>query len=408
MHPIQVMRYVPTSQHHAKMFPSPPPPNQQSAVTCISRSPGTNLGVTGSAPLPLPISADQVLVRTVAVAINPCDWKMPDNFPCIGSIGGSDFAGTIVVLGTGVQASHPELNVGDRVCGAVHGFDPANLAGGCFSEYVAATADILLKIPNDVSWEEAAAIGGTSIATLGIVFFEHLKLGFPPPAAHHKPWSIPCSRLWRWDRHRDYGDSIIKSGLPHVLTILILRRTNSLGLRPLAVCSSQSARLAVSYGAEKTFDYNDSSCSADIKHYTRGRLAHVVDIIANSDSLKLCYDAMGRLGGTYVGLELLPDEKPKRQLIKPSWVMGQTVFGKELLLGEPYGRPAMAGHRELGKKWFAEVQGLWHRKVIRSHPVRVGPDVGLHAIIGGVELLRSGAIAREKLVYYLQSSEFRI
>ncbi|KAI0486475.1 alcohol dehydrogenase-like protein [Xylaria cf. heliscus] len=372
------------------MFPRLPR-NQQSAVICQSKSPGTNLRVTDSAPLPLPISADQILVRTVAVAINPCDWKMPDNFPSIGSIGGSDFAGTIVALGSDVQASHPALHVGDRVCGAVHGFNPANPTGGCFSEYVAATADILLKIPNDVSWEEAAAIGGTGIATLGIVFFEHLKLDIHPlkPTVSRDPFPVLV-----------YGGGTATG----TMAIQLLK---ALGLRPLAVCSSQSAGLALSYGAEKTFDYNDPSCSADIKHYTRGRLGHVVDIIANSDSLKLCYDAMGRLGGTYVGLELLPDEKPKRQLIKPSWVMGQTVFGKALLLDGGYERPAMAEHRELGKRWFGEVQDLWDRKVIRPHPVRVGPDVGLHAVIEGVGLLRSGAIAREKLVYFLQSSEVR-
>ncbi|KAI0539811.1 alcohol dehydrogenase-like protein [Xylaria digitata] len=372
------------------MFPSPLP-SQQSAVICTSETLGTNIEVMDSAPLPLPINADQILVRTTAVAINPCDWKMPDNFPSVGSIGGSDFAGTIVALGSDIQASHPALNIGDRVCGAVHGFNPANPTGGCFSEYVAATADILLKIPNDVSWEEAVAIGGTSIATLGIVFFEHLKLDLDPlkPTARRDPFPVLV-----------YGGGTATG----TMAIQLLK---ALGLRPLAVCSSQSAELALSYGAEKTFDYNDLSCSADIKHYTRGRLSHVIDIIANSNSLKLCYDAMGRLGGTYVGLELLPDEKPKRQLIKPSWVMGQTVFGKELQLGGGYGRPAMAGHRALGKKWFIEVQDLWYRKVIRPHPVRVGQDAGLHAVIEGVKLLRSGAVAREKLVYFLQSSELR-
>ncbi|KAI1810346.1 hypothetical protein GGS20DRAFT_589638 [Poronia punctata] len=40
---------------------------------------------------------------------------------------------------------------------------------------------------------------------------------------------------------------------------------------------------------------------------------------------RLCYGAMGRLGGVYVGLELLPDAKPARQLVTSSWVMGQEV-----------------------------------------------------------------------------------
>ena len=120
---------------------------------------------------------------------------MPDMFgpDVVGSIGGSDFAGIIVALG-GAAGSEDRpggrFSVGDRVSGAVHGFKPAPSAtagenvydrgGGCFAEYVVATADILLKIPESVPWEDAAAIGGTGIATLGLAFNAYLHLGFTP------------------------------------------------------------------------------------------------------------------------------------------------------------------------------------------------------------------------------------
>ncbi|KAK8004845.1 hypothetical protein PG990_010882 [Apiospora arundinis] len=157
-----------------------PFPVIQSAVVCASSIKSTDaaasLVISDSCPLPLPLAPDQVLVRTVAVAINPCDWKMPDNFPSKSAVGGSDFAGIVVALGSGVReeaalpGSGRHLRIGDRVCDAVHGFNPANHSGGCFAEYVAATADILLGIPDGITWEEAAAVGGTGIATLGVVF----------------------------------------------------------------------------------------------------------------------------------------------------------------------------------------------------------------------------------------------
>ncbi|EOD43352.1 putative zinc-binding dehydrogenase family protein [Neofusicoccum parvum UCRNP2] len=164
-------------------------PSQQSAIVAVSRIPGRNLAVSHAAPLPA-LEPDQVLVKTAAVALNPCDWKMPDNFPSVGAVDGSDFAGTVVALGSAVD--RPDLSVGDRVCGAVHGSNPADHRSGSFAEYVAATADILMKIPDGVPWEEGAAIGGTGIATLGLVFYEHMKIEFSPknPAPAEKSFPV--------------------------------------------------------------------------------------------------------------------------------------------------------------------------------------------------------------------------
>lgn len=158
---------------------------------CVSHTPGTNLAITHDAPLPLPLAPDQVLVRTEAVAVNPCDWKMPDNFPSPGAVDGSDFAGTIVLMGSDVSATHPGLTIGDRVCGAVHGSNPADHASGSFAAYVAATADIMMKVPEGVGWEDAAGVGGTGIATLGIVFCEHLGLVFSPKKPADENESFP-------------------------------------------------------------------------------------------------------------------------------------------------------------------------------------------------------------------------
>ncbi|KAI1464437.1 putative zinc-binding dehydrogenase family oxidoreductase [Daldinia caldariorum] len=361
-------------------------PTSRSAIVCISETPGANLAVRHGLPMPLPLAPGHVLVHVVAVALNPCNWKMPDRFPSIGSVGGSDFAGSIVALSDGIETTHPGLTVGDRVCGAVHGFNPADHKSGSFSNYIVATADILLKIPEGVRWEEAAAIGGTGIATLGIAFRQYLL---------PESWFVNQAKV-------DETLPVLVYGAGTATGTIAIQLLRILGFRPLAVCSSKSAQLALSYGAEKTFDYTSSTCAADIKSYTNRRLAHVLDIIADSTSIKLCYDAMGRLGGSYVGLELLPDDRPNRQLVHAAWVMGQSIFGKALQLGRGYGIPASPASRQLGKRWFAEVQELWHRGAIKPHPVRVGQQRGLEAVIDGVNIMRRRQVAREKLVYFLQ------
>ncbi|GAP85178.2 putative zinc-binding dehydrogenase family [Rosellinia necatrix] len=361
-------------------------PACRSAIVCVSDSPGANLAVAHDVPMPLPLRPGCVLVRNFAVGLNPCDWKMPDKFPSRGSIGGSDFAGIIVALSDHLPATHPHLAVGDRVCGAVHGFDPSDHASGSFADYVVAVADILMKIPDGVSWAEAAAIGGTSIAALGIAFHDFL---------------LPSLSLRKQDTKAEPASPVLVYGGGTATGTMAIQLLKASGFRPLAVCSAESAQLALSYGAERAFDYTSTSCADEIRTYTEKRLAHVLDIIADSDSVKLCYQAMGRLGGRYVGLELPPEDQPRRQLVHTTWVMGQTIFGNPLQLSGGYERPATPAHRKLGRRWFLDVQDLWHRGGITSHPVKDGGPEGLDGVVKGINLLRQRKVARQKLVYRL-------
>ena len=171
-------------------------------------------------------------------------------------------------------------------------------------------------------------------------------------------------------------------------------------MRPLAVCSDKSRKLALSYGAESVFNYEDVDCSVQIKSYTGNKLKYVLDVITDGQSMKLCYNAIGRVGGTYVGLELLPENGPTKRTIKASWVMGQSIFGKELLLSGGYERPAIAQQREIGRWWFATLQRLWAEGKIKPHPIKVG-EGGFEGILKGIDLLRKGKVARQKLVYFI-------
>lgn len=61
-------------------------------------------------PVPEP-GPDEVLIRNVAVASNPKDWKHPRRFNDYSYIEGSDIAGTIAKLGEGVVG----FEIGQRV-----------------------------------------------------------------------------------------------------------------------------------------------------------------------------------------------------------------------------------------------------------------------------------------------------
>lgn len=102
-----------------------------------------------------PHAADEVVVRIEAAGVNPLDVKMiagymQQVFPAaLPYIPGTDFSGVVTAVGT--QAAG--LQVGDRVAGRN---GPG--AGGAFAEYTLATAASLVAIPDDMSFEQAAAL----------------------------------------------------------------------------------------------------------------------------------------------------------------------------------------------------------------------------------------------------------
>ncbi|WP_210014400.1 alcohol dehydrogenase catalytic domain-containing protein, partial [Pseudomonas palmensis] len=101
--------------------------------------------------LPQPEAGD-VLIRNVVIGLNPVDWKVlggglvnwqPGHVP------GVDGAGVVVAVGNGVSPAW----IGQRV--AYH----QDLARhGSFAEHTPVKARAVLRIPADVSWEDAAGL----------------------------------------------------------------------------------------------------------------------------------------------------------------------------------------------------------------------------------------------------------
>lgn len=155
------------------------------AQTAIIQHEGGILRVTPGLPLPA-IEPHQILVRTVAVALNPCDHKMPSRFPTPGLWDGCDYAGTVVALGH-QAAMQGRFRLGDRVFGAVQGSNQSDPQSGAYCEYIKTEADFAFHIPETVSFTTAPAISGTATATLGIALFWSLQL----PGSFDKPVDQP-------------------------------------------------------------------------------------------------------------------------------------------------------------------------------------------------------------------------
>ncbi|KAI3333018.1 putative zinc-binding dehydrogenase family oxidoreductase [Ustulina deusta] len=325
------------------------------ARTSIVEGNDHRLRIEHNAPLPT-LRLDEILVHVKAVAINPCDYKMHERFPCPGAVDGCDFSGVVVALGSGVA----NFSIGDRVCGAVHGSNPIRPESGAFADYIVSESEFTLKVPADMSFEEAAGLGATGLATLGMALFKTLAL----PGTLEEPVAKPR-------------------------TVLIHGGSSSVGTMAM-----QLVRL---FGAEEVFDYNSPDCAKEIKTYTKNTLSYVLDPFTDAKSIALCYGAMGRAGGRYSCLEMYPDYILERKSIKVGFVMGPALLGHRLALSDGYERDEDPEMRTFGVQWYQSVQKMLDQGKLRPHPLRV-LGKSFEAVLEGVGMLKRKAVSGEKLV----------
>lgn len=122
---------------------------------------------------------DYVLVKTVAVALNPTDWKHIDKMATPGTVSGCDYSGIVEDVGKAVRKN---LKKGDQICGFSHGAHTLEPEDGAFAEYIIAKGDLQIPIPKHLSFEEAATLG-VAIYTVGQGMYQSLKLPLPSEPA---------------------------------------------------------------------------------------------------------------------------------------------------------------------------------------------------------------------------------
>ncbi|KAH8590068.1 chaperonin 10-like protein [Bisporella sp. PMI_857] len=330
---------------------------------------GENGALTIQHDIPVPeIRPDHILVKVSCVGLNPCDWKMPERFPTLGCVGGCDFSGTVVALGSDISKTG-RFGLGDRVCGAVHGANPIDKSIGTFSDYVLVDALFAFSIPPYMGFEEAVAGGsGVAFLTMGLVLRKSLNL----PGSFKNP-----------------------AGADESKDVLVYAASTSIG-----TLATQLLKL-LSFGEVKMFDYHSPTCAKDICAYTKNSLEYIIDPMAEAQTTQLCYAAMGRAGGKYCTLEAYNEELCTRKVVKPQLVMGMSIFGKKVALNYGYERDADAESRMFGIAWCKEVQELLDSRKLKTHPVQALTS-RYQGILKGLNMLKQKQISGQKLVVQLE------
>ncbi|KAI0715791.1 GroES-like protein [Cerioporus squamosus] len=124
--------------------------------------------VVGEAPFPRPGPKD-VLVKVLLAALNPVDWKIVDSqfsafIPSYPFISGSDGAGIVEEVGADVTT----LVKGDKIL--FQGFFANEYA--TFQQYCLVPAAIAAKIPDNISFDEAASVP-LGLATVVLALYNH-------------------------------------------------------------------------------------------------------------------------------------------------------------------------------------------------------------------------------------------
>jgi len=157
-----------------------------------------------------PVPKDnEVLIRVHAASVNPLDWRMKSQRP------GVDVAGQVAAVGGTVTQFKP----GDAVFGACK---------GAFAEYACAPEAKLVRKPESVSFDQAAAV-----PIAGLTALQGLR-----DKGHLQP-----------------GQKVLINGAAGGIGTFAVQIAKSFGANVTGVCSTKNVELVRSLGADRVIDY---------------------------------------------------------------------------------------------------------------------------------------------------------
>ncbi len=200
----------------------------------------------------------EIVVKNYAVALNPIDWIIQLLgkliFPWIKYpfILGSDLAGEVVALGTGVT----RFSVGDRVLAHAVGTDKKrnNAAEGSFQEYTVVLAHMAAPIPSAMPYENATVLP-LALSTAACGLFQKDQLALQYPSATPKPTG---QTLLIWGGSTSVGSNAIQLAV-------------AAGYEVITTSSPRNFDYVKKLGASQVFDYHNKSVVQDIIKALKGK-----------------------------------------------------------------------------------------------------------------------------------------
>ncbi|KAF9067061.1 chaperonin 10-like protein [Rhodocollybia butyracea] len=337
-----------------------------------------------SASLVKDLPEDQLVIRVRAAGLNPTDWRhVLGRLGTAGTIAGCDAAGEVVEVGPAVK----HLKVGDRAGGFTFG-GSHQTENGAYSEYVRLVSAACFKLPEAMTYEEAASFPIPHFTAVQALYH---RLNFPKPfSPNPKRESIV---IWG-------GSSAVGH---HAVQLAALS-----GLKVFVTASPDVHDELKALGAEACFDYKDADVAKKIL-----AAAGEEDILYGLDTRceKGSTDALDVMspsrGGRIIAIGYVSGEtKQRRKDVQIDLIIVFSELGFPFNYGHMMDFPAIPADKSatleyvttdmprILENWKAG-QGSPKFKTQRLRHLQGG----LENIQEGLEIMKEGNYAREKLVY---------
>ncbi|KZF18923.1 oxidoreductase [Xylona heveae TC161] len=353
--------------------------------------------------VPITKTKDEILVKVIAVGLNPIDWKGPAyNFgiPSLPWVNGRDLVGVI----TRVSETHPRLRVGDIILAP--STDYRDIRKAAFQEFAVTTTYNAARVPKSVPIHDAASIGVAFVASalgLGLSLgldFSQLPSSIRGPNLLNlletvDPEEIPsdireqCLASIKEPARPATGDWLVIWGASTTTGLATLQLAKLYGLRVIGIADlARHGRRLKQLGADIVIDRHDQDEAVrSIVSTTDGKLRFGVDIVGKETA------------------ELLQQALSKDSSNLPSHLLGLT--------GLPKSRDSNVRYHSVPIKLFHEVASignelvLWLEKLLSSGALKLPETIsapgGLSGINDALDQLRSGHASGKRIVVTLDS-----
>ncbi|KAF8072226.1 chaperonin 10-like protein [Lyophyllum atratum] len=320
--------------------------------------------VVDTRPIPKP-GPDELLVKVLATALNPVDWKIQkygafiNDFP---AVLGTDGAGEVQEVGEGVTA----FSKGDKV--VFQGTFDSDEA--TFQQFTITDAATTAKIPATLSVEEASTIPVALTAA-------YVGLYNSKPYGLELAWPLDPSNRGKYS-----GTPIVILGGASSVGQYAIQLAKLSGFSPIiATASPKHTDYLKSLGATHILDRNlpTASLQASINKLTNAPITIVYDAISSKTTQQTGHDLLVPGGHLITVLNLA---------ITKSEEIGHIQVGGILRLPQ---------NQVLLRALYGKMTGLFEEGAIKPNRYEVLPE-GLQGIVGGLQRLQEDKVSGVKLV----------
>ncbi|KAI6767589.1 hypothetical protein HG530_005598 [Fusarium avenaceum] len=321
------------------------------------------------------LEPDYIKVKPTAWAINPDDvyhLDLEGEESCAGSLVGSDYAGTVVEVGSAVTK---DFKAGDRIAGVIFGQNILQKRYGAFANVIVVKGDIQMKIPDNMS-DEDAATQGIALVTMGVGLYRTLKLPLPEESQSYFIFI--------------YGGST-------AMGISAIQFVKLSGATVITTSSPSNADYLKSLGADYVLDYKSTTLVEDVLRIANGPVQYVFDTYPSETSTATSAAVLSQSDAKYV--TLLPGFEKEVKKLNPSVdaqsILAYSAFGDPWMYEKEY-FPAVPGDYKFQKKFVPVAERLFAEGKVKAPRVFLNRGgSGLEGILRGLEEMRDGRLRED-------------